>query len=128
MGIRAQWPEGAVLVATRSAAKLRELRPMFAAAGFEALDLTAVGIAETSDEDALESGRAFEDNAFAKARHFQQVSGMATVSDDSGIEVVALGGAPGVYSKRWSARSDLSGQALDDANNTLLLERATRAQ
>jgi XTP/dITP diphosphohydrolase len=48
---------------------------------------------------------------------------MDAVADDSGIEVRALNGAPGVLSKRWSQRPDLSGQALDDANNALLLRR-----
>lgn len=45
------------------------------------------------------------------------------MADDSGIEISALGGAPGVVSKRWSGRADLTGQALDDENNRLLLAR-----
>jgi XTP/dITP diphosphohydrolase len=100
---------------------------MFAAAGIDVIGLDDAGIAESSIEDSLETEATFEGNALAKARHFHRVSGRATVADDSGIEVAALGGAPGVHSKRWSGRDDLSGQALDDANNALLLERLADA-
>lgn len=112
-----------LLVATRSAAKIRELRALFARAGIDVVDLRSAKIAESSDEETLESALTFEENALAKARHFHRVSGLPTVADDSGLEVEALGGAPGVHSKRWSGRRDLSGQALDDANNALLLQR-----
>jgi XTP/dITP diphosphohydrolase len=101
---------------------------MFAAAGIDVVDLNDAKIAEASDEDALEAATTFEENALAKARHFHRVSGLPTVADDSGLEVAALGGDPGVYSKRWSARADLSGQALDDANNALLLQRLEGAK
>lgn len=112
----------ALLLATRSPGKLRELRPLFAEAGFEVVDLAEAGIPERADEDAVERFSTFEENALAKARYFHARSGQATVADDSGLEVVALGGAPGVLSRRWSGRTDLTGQALDDANNARLLE------
>ncbi|MGH7679192.1 MAG: non-canonical purine NTP pyrophosphatase, partial [Gemmatimonadaceae bacterium] len=112
-----------MLLATRSAGKLRELQPLFAEAGVPVMNLDEAGIPESPHEDTLESAETFEANALAKARHFFRVSGSPTVADDSGLEVAALGGKPGVYSKRWSNRQDLSGQALDDANNALLLER-----
>lgn len=112
-----------VLLATRSTGKLRELRPLFATAGFDAIDLDAAGIAVSPIEEELEVAETFEENALAKARHFHRISGLPAAADDSGIEVLALGGAPGVRSKRWSNRPDLGGQALDDANNALLLER-----
>ena len=112
-----------VLLATRSAGKLRELRPLFAERGLAVLDLTEAGIAETSAEDALEAYESFEENALAKGRYFAAVSGLPVAADDSGIEVRALGDQPGVRSKRWSERPDLSGQALDDENNRLLLAR-----
>jgi XTP/dITP diphosphohydrolase len=102
---------------------MRELRPMFARAGISVVDLDEAGIPETPWEEALESAATFEENALAKARYFCRASMLPTVADDSGIEVTALGGGPGVYSKRWSGRADLLGQALDDANNALLLER-----
>jgi XTP/dITP diphosphohydrolase len=96
---------------------------LIGAAGHEVVDLVDAGIPERAEEDALEVGTTFEDNALAKATYFARVSGMPTLADDSGLEVEALGGAPGVLSKRWSGREDLSGQALDDANNRLLLTR-----
>ena len=112
-----------MLLATRSAGKLRELRPLFAARGIGVIDLNDAGIAETDAEDALEVYATFEENALAKARYFFGLSGRPTLADDSGLSVDALGGRPGVMSKRWSGRVDLSGQALDDENNRLLRER-----
>jgi XTP/dITP diphosphohydrolase len=96
---------------------------MLGGAGLEVIDLEGAGIAESAVEDDLETEETFEGNALAKARHFHRVSGMPTIADDSGIEVAALGGMPGVRSKRWSGRDDLGGQALDDENNRLLLQR-----
>jgi XTP/dITP diphosphohydrolase len=112
-----------VLLATRSAGKLRELRPMFAARGIGVIDLHDAGIAESDAEDALEVFETFEENALAKARYFHRLSGRPTLADDSGLCVAGLDGGPGVRSKRWSGREDLHGQALDDENNRLLLER-----
>jgi XTP/dITP diphosphohydrolase len=86
------------------------------------LDLREVGVAATPIEDALEVHDSFEENALAKGRYFSALGDFPVVADDSGIEVRALAGRPGVRSKRWSDRPDLSGQALDDENNRLLLE------
>ncbi len=110
-----------MVLATRSAGKLRELRPLFGECGLDVLDLDDVGIHESSNEDALEVYETFEENALAKARYFHRLTARATVADDSGLCVDALGGRPGVRSKRWSGRPDLTGQALDDENNRLLL-------
>jgi len=111
-----------VLLATRSAGKLRELVPLFADAGIEAVTLDAAGIAESAEEDGLETFETFEENALAKARWFHaRAGGLPVVADDSGLEVAHLGGKPGVRTKRWSGRTDLTGQALDDANNAALL-------
>ena len=113
-----------VLVATRSAGKLRELRAIFSAFDLEFVDLSTVGIFESSAEDTLEKYDTFEDNALAKARYFFELSGgLPTFGDDSGMSVDVLGGEPGVYSKRWSGREDLEGKALDDANNAKLVAR-----
>ena len=113
---------GPYLLATRSAGKVRELEPLFARAGIEVITLDDAGIPESAKEDAIEAFPTFEENARAKARYFRERSGLPTFADDSGLEVDALGGEPGVRSKRWSARRDLTGQDLDDANNAKLLE------
>ena len=115
-----------VLLATRSVGKLRELRPLFTARGLVVTDLREAGIPETAEEDALEVYTSFEENALAKGRYFARRSGLPVVADDSGIEVRALGGRPGVRSKRWSERPDLHGQALDDENNRLLVSLLAR--
>jgi XTP/dITP diphosphohydrolase len=112
-----------MLLASRSAGKLRELRALFAARGVDVIDLVEAGVEESSDEDHLEVFPTFEENALAKAAYFSARTGRPTVADDSGLAVAALGGRPGVLSKRWSGRTDLTGQALDDENNRLLLER-----
>jgi XTP/dITP diphosphohydrolase len=112
-----------VLLATRSQGKRRELRPLFAARGIRVIDLADAGIAESGAEDSLEVHDSFEANALAKARYFHRLSGRPTVADDSGLVVDALGGQPGVHSKRWSGRDDLRGIALDEENNRLLLDR-----
>lgn len=109
------------LLATRSAGKLRELEPLFAGAGIEVVTLARAGIPESPDEAGIEMFATFEENAFAKARYFRDLTGLPTLADDSGLEVGALGGAPGVYSKRWSRRDDLTGADLDEANNAELL-------
>jgi XTP/dITP diphosphohydrolase len=112
------------VLATRNAGKLRELRPLFADTGIAVIDLAEAGVEQSPDEEALECHATFEENALSKARWFAARSGgLPVVADDSGLEVMALDGAPGVRSKRWSGRSDVSGAALDAANNALLLER-----
>lgn len=113
-----------VLVATRNLGKLRELRPMLEAAGFEPFDLDSAGIAEHPDEDAVEAHSAFEANALAKARYFAaRCPGVPVLADDSGLSVDALGGAPGVHSRRWAAMAGEGGPDVDAANNARLLRQ-----
>ena len=111
-----------LLIATRSAGKLRELRELFRGAGIVVVDLAEAGIEASAEEDDLENADTFEENALSKARYFARRAKRPVVADDSGLEVEALGGQPGVRSKRWSARSDLFGVALDDANNDRLVD------
>ena len=120
---------GPLVLATRSLGKLHELRPLLGAYGIAVADLDAAGVAEhAAEEEALERFETFEDNALAKARYFFDRAGRRpTVADDSGLEVAALGGRPGVHTKRWSGRTDLSGRALDAANNAKLLTELARA-
>jgi XTP/dITP diphosphohydrolase len=110
-----------LVIATRSEGKLRELRQQFARAGLEVTDLAALAVAPDAVEDELEVADTFEENALAKARYFAELLGRPVIADDSGLEVAVLGGRPGVRSKRWNGRPELSGQALDDANNVRLL-------
>lgn len=117
------------LLATRSQGKLRELREIFAHFGLEVVDLSSLGIPELAAEDGLEAFDTFEENALAKTRYFYEASGgLPTFGDDSGMCVDALGGEPGVYSKRWSGRDDLTGAALDAANNEKLMRRIDDAR
>lgn len=121
----------AIVLATRSKDKLRELRPIFRAAGIDVMDLDAAGLPEDVDAEAgVEQFDTFEQNSLAKARHFFERSGgaHAVVADDSGLEVFALAGRPGVHSKRWSERPDLSGSALDAANNAKLLAELEKVE
>src|SRR2546426_3705925 len=91
-----------LLVATRSPGKVREIRELFAGLPFE-IQFPADRFLERLPEEAdLERGSTYTENATAKARYFAQRSGFPTVADDSGLEVDALGGAPGIHSARWA--------------------------
>jgi XTP/dITP diphosphohydrolase len=109
-----------LLVATRSPGKTREIRELFAGLPFD-LTFPADRFLERLPEEAdLENGTSYVENAVSKARYFATRGGIPTVSDDSGIEVDALGGAPGVRSARWAG---VEGSAADPANIALLLEQ-----
>jgi XTP/dITP diphosphohydrolase len=113
-----------LVVATRSKHKIAEIREILAdVPDLELLDLDAAGVPETPEEEHLEPHETFEENALSKARYFFGLTGLPTVADDSGIEVLALGGAPGVRSKRFAPGEGLEGLARDRANNRYLLER-----
>lgn len=117
------------LLATRSAGKLRELHEIFSEFGLETTDPATAGITETSAEESLESSDTFEENALAKARYFFDVSGgVPTFGDDSGMCVDALGGEPGVHSKRWSGSESADRATLDAANNAKLVARMNDAR
>jgi XTP/dITP diphosphohydrolase len=111
-----------LVVATRSEHKLREIRELTAAIPeARLLSLSDLAIAPDPREDEIEAFFTFEENALAKARYFAELTKRAVLADDSGLCVDALGGGPGVLSKRFSGRSDLSGDDLDQANNEKLL-------
>ncbi|MFI5248421.1 MAG: non-canonical purine NTP pyrophosphatase [Gemmatimonadales bacterium] len=120
-----------ILLATRSDGKLKELRPLFDALRVPVMDLEELGLPYEEDEDAIERFPTFEENALAKARYFYEVSGgIATVADDSGLEVIALAGAPGVRSKRWASDrgaglAAAGATATDAANNAVLVRAMT---
>lgn len=87
-----------LLVATRNEGKLGELSELLGNVPFDLVSLADVGI----DVDVEETGRTFEDNAVLKAETYRDLSGMLTLADDSGLEVDALGGEPGVHSARYA--------------------------
>ncbi len=109
-----------VVLATRNEGKVQELVPLMTSVGVQVVTLADLGVTESPDEDALEVFDSFEENALAKARYFARLTGAIVLADDSGLAVDALGGRPGVHSKRWSGRTDLHGASLDAANNAFL--------
>lgn len=119
---------GPILLATRSAGKLREMEKIFESLGVAVTDLRTIGLDESPEEDTLEEFPTFEENALAKGRYFHRKSGMPTIGDDSGMMIDALGGAPGVYTKRWSGRTDISGAELDRVNNEKLVREMRRVE
>ena len=100
-----------VVLATANPGKQREFATLLAPRGFELVMQSDLGIAS-----AEETGHTFEDNALLKARHAAAAAGLPALADDSGIEVDALGGRPGV----WSARFGGPG-ASDEGNNARLI-------
>jgi XTP/dITP diphosphohydrolase len=115
-----------LLAATRSAGKQREFKRVLLPAGIEVVFPDDVGLYPARAEDLLELGETFEANARRKAEHFIRLSGLPTVADDSGLEVLSLGGAPGVRSRRWAGASG-SEAAVDAANNAELVRRLAGA-
>src|ERR1041385_7583506 len=111
-----------LLFASRSAGKQREVKRVLEAAGHEAVFPDDVGVWEDAAEERLELGESFEANARAKPEYFAKRSGLPTLADDSGLEVLNLGGAPGVRSKRWAGATGTPA-VVDAANNAELLRR-----
>ena len=113
-----------LVVATRSEHKMREIREiLYDMPTLELINLDDAGVAYSPEEESLEPYDTFEENASSKARYFQRKTGLPTVADDSGLEVDALNGAPGVRTKRFAPGDDLEGEARDQANNAYLLSR-----
>ena len=114
-----------LLVATRNLGKKREIRSLLGHLPYEILFPDDIGVYESTAELSLETESTFEGNALKKAEYFQRKSRLPTVAEDSGIEVLTLGGAPGVRSRRFALASP--GQNEDTANNTELLRRLAGA-
>lgn len=104
-----------MILATTNAHKLREVRQIFQDLDIEILSLSDVCLDHVN---VIEDGDTYEENSLKKAREIMALSKMDTIADDSGLEVDALDGAPGVYSARFSGEN-----ANDAANNALLLKR-----
>jgi len=103
-----------VVVATKNAGKVKEMADALAELGVEVLDLNAFGDLAAPVED----GDTFAANAITKARHYCSLTGKPCLADDSGLEVDALHGEPGVYSARYAGEG-----ATDEANNAKLLAK-----
>jgi XTP/dITP diphosphohydrolase len=104
-----------VILASGNKGKLRELSSLLAPLGLELIPQSALGI-----ETPPETGQTFAENAALKARHAAAVARLPALADDSGIEVDALGGAPGIYSARYA------GEGASDADNLGKLLNAIR--
>jgi XTP/dITP diphosphohydrolase len=111
-----------LVVATRSIHKMAEIRRILSdVPDLELLDLDEAGVEYEPEEESLEPFETFEENAASKAEYFFQRTGLPTVADDSGLEVDALDGRPGVRTKRFAPDAGLEGEARDRANNAHLL-------
>jgi XTP/dITP diphosphohydrolase len=110
-----------LLIATRNEGKMREIRDLFTGLPFHLAFPADQFLERLPDEPDLERGTSFAENAVGKARYFAKRANIPTLAEDSGLEVDALDGAPGVFSARWAQMHGAgTGEA---ANNALLLER-----
>lgn len=105
-----------VVIATRNRGKLREIIPLLAGVRLDLCTIDELA----PDAELREDGVTFEENALAKARQAARATGLPAIADDSGLEVDALDGAPGVYSARYA------GPGADDAQNNAQLLAALR--
>lgn len=97
--------KGRIVLATHNDGKLREMRDLFAPFGFEITSAGELGLAEPE-----ETGMTFEENARTKAIAAMEATGLPSLSDDSGLCVDALDGAPGVYTADWAEKPDGTGR------------------
>ncbi len=105
-----------LVIATGNPGKLREFRELLADLPFDVVGQGELGLAAPE-----ETGSSFLENALLKARHASRAAGMAAIADDSGLEVDALNGAPGIFSARYA------GASADDAANNAKLVSALKA-
>lgn len=102
-----------IVLATKNQGKIKEMRALLAPHDIEVLSLADFA----PIEDAEENGTTFQDNALIKAKYYYEHTHVACLADDSGLEVDALDGRPGVYSARYSGEN-----ATDATNNAKLLD------
>jgi XTP/dITP diphosphohydrolase len=115
-----------LLVATRSTGKRREVLDILSGQPYEVVFPEEIGLAPRAAEERLENTATFAGNAHRKAEYFAGLSGLPTAADDSGLEVFALGGEPGVRSRRFALHAG-SPDEQDAANNAELLRRLAGA-
>ena len=109
-----------LILASNNAKKLKELRAILADTGVEVIPQREAGC----DFEVEETGETFEENAYLKASAVTRATGEAAIADDSGLCVDALGGAPGVYSARFTGNHADS----DEVRNRFLLEKMKDAE
>ena len=107
-----------IVLASNNAGKLAEFQSLF-----DALNIAIIPQGQLGVTEAEEPFGTFVENALAKARHASAATGLPAVADDSGLSVLALDGAPGVYSSRYAAMHQAGSG--DAANNALLLKNMT---
>ncbi len=105
-----------IVLASGNKGKLAEFAHLFSP-----MQISIIAQGELGVQDVPETGTTFVENAIIKARHACQVTGLPALSDDSGLVVEALGGAPGIYSSRYSESSPGADDASDAANIDKLL-------
>jgi XTP/dITP diphosphohydrolase len=103
-----------IVIATHNAGKARELAELFTIVGVETVSAAELGIDEPE-----ETGKSFAENATLKAEAAAKSSGLPAVADDSGLEVSALGGAPGIHSARWGGPHKDFALAMERVNREL---------
>src|SRR5690625_403520 len=93
-----------LIIATHNRSKLAELRAIVAQHVANLTESDVISAAELDLPDVIEDGVTFAENALLKARAVAEATGVAAVADDSGLAVDILGGAPGIFSARWSGK------------------------
>ncbi len=96
-----------LLIATQNEGKISELRDLLAGTTFRLVSLAELSVTIPAP---AETGLTFGENALIKARHYHERSGLLSIADDSGLEVEALGGRPGVLSARYAGEGASSGE------------------
>jgi XTP/dITP diphosphohydrolase len=103
-----------LVIASHNEGKVKELAELFAPFGIECVSAASLGLPEPE-----ETGESFANNAKLKAMAAAQGSGLPALADDSGLEVTALGGAPGIHSARWGGSDKDFGLAMARVNQAL---------
>jgi XTP/dITP diphosphohydrolase len=114
-------PPNRLIVATGNPGKLREFKALLEGVRIEGAPYELLGLADVNVPSPPETGDSFLANAMLKAEHAAASTGAAALADDSGLEVDALRGGPGIYSARYAQGEPSSEQNIDAANNAKLL-------
>ncbi|MGK0500666.1 MAG: XTP/dITP diphosphohydrolase [Oceanicoccus sp.] len=109
-----------IVLASGNRGKLHEFQQLFSGRGFEVIAQSDFKVPEAD-----ETGLSFVENAIIKARNAAQHTGLAAIADDSGLEVDAINGMPGIYSARYAGNNSDNRQDNDQQNNKKLLAELT---